>query len=144
MKKIISTAMIIMITTLPTISYGQQIAPLHEGEEAPFSGILLSPEAHAKVQAQIESIPQRLELARLEEKKLCEARCEFKVNEVKTDLTTEKRILEVKLDAVLKENNVLTQRIKKIEDDKPNTMLWYIGGVLSGALLSIGTVFIVK
>lgn len=120
---------------------GEAISPMKKGDKAPFSGVLLSPKALAKVTVDLQHIGDQVSLEVDKSTKTCEANCKFKIETVKIELETDKKILVAKLDAEKKENKILTQRITKLEKEKPNTMLWGAGGFLAGVVATIAIIF---
>ena len=108
------------------------ITPVAKGTPAPYTGVLLTPEAVAKVIAEAKDCPKRVQVevdrARGEEK----ARGEKTVADVQAGL--EQR------DGMIKD---LTTRLEKSENARSNTV-WYIGGgALAGAAVVILSVIAV-
>lgn len=113
------------------------ITPIQKGAPAPFTGILLTPEAVAKVIAEAKDCPKRVEVeaekARAEEK----ARGDKALADLQADAKHDKTVLQAGIeqrDGMIKD---LGLRLEKSEQARSNT-IWYVGGgVLAGAALVI-------
>ena len=108
---------------------------LKEGEVAPWDGRLLN-EAALRILVE-ENATQDL---------TCDARIEFKVNEVRIEERFRYDILKVKTDAELKQLNELIKiQDKFIKDLKPKNNIWpVVAGFVGGAAISIGIMYAVK
>ena len=108
---------------------------LKEGEIAPWDGRLLN-EAALRILVE-ENATQDL---------TCDARVEFKVNEVRIEERFRYDILKVKTDAELKQLSELIKiQDKFIKDLKPKNNIWpVVAGFVGGAAISIGIMYAVK
>ena len=108
---------------------------LKEGEIAPWDGRLLN-EAALRILVE-ENATQDL---------TCDARVEFKVNEVRIEERFRYDILKVKTDAEIKQLNELIKiQDKFIKDLKPKNNIWpVVAGFVGGAAISIGIMYAVK
>ena len=108
---------------------------LKEGDVAPWDGRLLN-EAALRILVE-ENATQDL---------TCDARVEFKVNEVRIEERFRYDILKVKTDAELKQLNELIKiQDKFIKDLKPKNNIWpVVAGFVGGAAISIGIMYAVK
>ena len=113
------------------------VTPVQKGAPAPFAGVLLTPEAVAKVIADAKDCPKRIDVetakARDEEK----ARGEKAVADVQADAKRDKAIFQAGIeqrDGTIKD---LTARLDKSEQSRSNTWLFASGGVLAGAAIAI-------
>jgi len=108
---------------------------LKEGEVVPWDGRLLN-EAALRILVE-ENATQDL---------TCDARVEFKVNEVRIEERFRYDILKVKTDAELKQLNELIKiQDKFIKDLKPKNNIWpVVAGFVGGAAISIGIMYAVK
>ena len=119
------------------------ITPVAKGTPAPYTGVLLTPEAVAKVIAEAKDCPKRVQVevdrARGEEK----ARGEKTVADVQADAKRDRAVMQAGLeqrDGMIKD---LTTRLEKSENARSNTV-WYIGGgALAGAAVVILSVIAV-
>ena len=117
---------------------GAAISPLRWGQTAPFTGILLSPEATATVIAEINANPKLVKLEVEKERKVQQAQCEAEKEHIRITLGADKKILQAQLDARRKEIEILTDRLEKVEDSQPNMLLWVGGSFLGGVLVTVG------
>lgn len=119
------------------------ITTVQKGAPAPFTGVLLTPEAVAKVIAEAKDCPKRIEVetakARGEEK----ARADKAVADVQADAKRDKTVLQAGIDTRDGMIKDLTVRLEKSEHARSNTWLFAGGGVVAGAALVIVTVFAV-
>jgi hypothetical protein len=118
----------------PIITTVQKNAP------APFTGVLLTPEAVAKVIAEAKDCPKRVnvevERAKGEEK----ARGDKALADANADAARDRAVAQAgfeQRDNVIKN---LTSRLEKSEQARSNTWLWAGGGVAVGAAIVIFTV----
>lgn len=123
---------------------GAAISPMKKGQIAPFTGVLLSPRAAASITVDLENVDEKVTIAvnraRDEEKAVCKA----KTNEVSIQANADKEVLQARLDASLKQNNVLNEKIKKEEEDRPNVAFWTIGGAVGGIVSTVLIVIATK
>ncbi len=137
------------VTFLPSLASADEpawtpiITTVQKGAPAPFTGILLTPEAVAKVIAEAKDCPRRIvvetDKARGEEK----ARADKAVADVQADAKRDKTVLQAGIDqrdGMIKD---LNGRLEKSENARSNTWLFAGGGVVAGAALVILTVFAV-
>ena len=108
---------------------------LKKGDVAPWDGRLLN-EAALQILVK-ENVTQDL---------TCDARVEFKMNEVRIEEKYRYDILKVKTDAELKQLNELIKiQDKFIKDLKPKNNIWpIVAGFVGGAAISIGIMYAVK
>lgn len=125
-------------------SVGAAISPLKRDQKAPFTGLLYSPEAVAQMTVKLNDAQERtnIELDRL--RGTLNADYEKKIADIMSDRKAEISIAGIKLDASLKENNVLVRRIQALENDRSNITLWVMGGIVVGAGISSLVFFVVK
>lgn len=113
------------------------ITPVQKGAPAPFTGILLTPEAVAKVIAEAKDCPKRVQVetdrARGEEK----AHGEKALADAQADAKRDRAVMQAGMDqrdGMIKD---LTTRLDKSEQARSNTWLFAGGGVLAGAAIVI-------
>lgn len=120
------------------VDVGAAISPMKKGQVAPFTGILLSPKATATIIAQLNSIQDQIKIevdhARAEEV----AKCQFRVDETTNRLETDKKILQAQVDDKSTQVNVLTEKLKQEEANRPNTPLWVGLGTGAGLIIGVG------
>ncbi len=120
---------------------GEAISPLKLGQRAPFTGVLLSPAAVAKMLVELKSIDDKIKIETERATKICEAQCEFRVKETKIELETDKKILIEQLKFQKEQNKILEDRVQKYESKQQPVALWAIGGFGLGLATTILIVF---
>lgn len=123
---------------------GAAISPMKKQQRAPFTGLLLSPRAIAELVAEVESIDSVVKQAVSTSQKEETAKCEHRVAESVITLGAERDVVQAKLDAQLRVNELLSERLKQEEDSRPNVIWWAGGGAAVGALVVVGTVLLAK
>ncbi len=120
------------------------ITAVQKGTPAPFAGVLLTPEAVAKVIAEAKDCPKRVEVevdkARGEEKALGEKA----VADAQSDAKRDKAILQAGIDQREGMIKDLNARLEKSEQSRGNTWLFAGGGLLTGATIVILSVVAVN
>jgi hypothetical protein len=151
-NKFLSTFLAVLLVVLPTYAYANEGSPetvlpelsgrvttLDLGATAPFSGILLDPEASAKILAE-----RKFSLLRYDLK----LDLEIKKMQVKHDLTF--GLLQARYDGlsmqhsqILNLKNDEIMRLQEIVKDRPNSNSewWLAGGMALGILISIGVFY---
>lgn len=118
-------------------SSGAAVAPMKKGQIAPFTGVLLTPEAVATVTVELNTVAEKIKIAVERAQEEAAAQCTAQVNEVDIKATTDKKVLEANLEAQIKENEVLADRLKKAEKKGPPTMFWFGTGAAAGVLTTV-------
>ena len=116
--KLLSILITISLTLAPTYVISQElnITGLNKGEEAPFTGILLTKAALAKIEADL-----------LLEVQLCENNCKLKLDEKELLYNKDVSILKAEIDGLNQFVEVKNKRINRLEEiiDKNNNS-WFI------------------
>lgn len=120
---------------------GEAISPMRKGQRAPFTGVLLSPKAVAKLTVELNSIEEKIEIEKEKVLKACQAECSFKVTNADIESRTDIKILKAKLESEEKENKILQKRVEKLEKDRPNVTTWTFVGFLTGVVATVAIVF---
>jgi len=127
----------------PTSWIAPVITPVTKGALAPFTGILLTPEAVARVIAEAKDCPKRMlvetDRARAEEKAHSEKTLANAVSDTKRDREIAKAAIEQRDDNI----KDLTTRLEKSESARGNAWLWAGGGVLVGAVIVTLSIMVV-
>jgi len=123
------------------------ITPLAKGTIAPFTGILLTPEAVARVIAEAKDCPKRAQVEADNARAVEKARGDKALADVRSDAKRDHEVQQAGIDQ--RDGNIkdLTTRLQASENARGNTWLWAGGGVLAGAalvVLSIVTVSYAK
>lgn len=121
---------------------GEALSPMKKGQKAPFTGVLLSPRAAAKITVDMQNVDEKIDLAVKRVQEEDAARCTAKVEETKINADADKKILQARIDASLRDNNTLINRIDKEEKDRPNVFLWATGGAVGGVLATVLIVYV--
>lgn len=123
---------------------GTALSPIRKSQPAPFTGVLVSPGGVASLIAELSSIKTLVKIevdkARADE----QARAQFQVNEVTTHADADKQIAQAQLDARSKEITLLTDQLKKAEENKSNTPLWTGIGFGAGIVITVLTVVVIN
>ena len=145
MKKLLSVLMCIMILLVPLYSYADPKTEIViEGEKVPYTGTLLNEEALAKILAETEYRKEKCELDKEYIKKTKDLECSEQVESLKLDVDIIEKKHDLMMDAKNTEIQNLHDIIKKESKNKPNKILWYIGGILTGIAISVGTVYAIN
>lgn len=153
MKRLIST---VLVTTMLAISSHARadvavvpessppvIAPLTKNQPAPFTGVLLSPEAVAQVIAKQDAAIVTQELAVKHQADLDSVELKFQIDQLTTTCTTDKNILHAQIDDQKKQVQILNDQLKKTTNSPSATFWMGIGGV-GGIAVTLLTVFAVS
>lgn len=148
MKKIISVLVALSLILSSNVCFSQtalsgDIKPLQKGDVAPFAGLLLSPTAVAKVIVDIDSKKTEIDIAVKSAVDTQKAIDNKEFADAKAECDKDKKIMQANLDFNNKQIQELQTALKKTEDNKPNLLLYVGGGVIGGALLVLGTTFVV-
>lgn len=116
--KLLSILLTISLTLAPTYAISQElnITGLNKGEEAPFTGILLTKAALAKIEADL-----------LLDVQLCENNCKLKLDEKELLYNKDVSILKAEMDGLNQFVEVKNKRINRLEEiiDKNNNS-WFV------------------
>ena len=139
MLKFISIILLIVFPLTATAEL-PQIAPLNEGDPAPYSGVLYNATAVAETIAQREALiaQHKLNLEILEER--LKAECTLQLDNLIADLD----LCNQRYNSMVE---IKDEQIKNLQDmalEKPNSSWWFIGGIGTGVLLTIGVVYALK
>jgi len=142
MNKTIATLLLILIPIRVFAVELPAIAPLNKGEAAPYSGVLYNPAAVAETIAQREFLvsEHRLTLKILEER--LQAECDLSVD----NLAAEVDACNDKYNYVVEIKDKQIRRLEELAFDKSDNYShwWLAGGIVSGALITIGIVYALK
>jgi hypothetical protein len=119
------------------------ITPLTKGQPAPFAGVLLTPEAVAKVIADAQDCPKRIKVESDHARDVQKAEDDKTLADAQADADRDKKVFQAGITSRDGQIKDLTTALQKSENARGNTWLWVGGGVVAGALLAIGTVVLV-
>lgn len=125
------------------VNVGKAISILKKGQTAPFTGILLSPEATADLISRLESYDQECQLKIDKELQTQKVQSDLRYEQLEITYNTYKKNCEVKLSSRDDTIDLLNRTLEKRTD--PKTEWWFIGGVAGGfvlgAAITIATVY---
>lgn len=132
-------------TTVPTVTVYNPpvVTPMTKGQPAPFAGVLLTPEAVAKVIADAQDCPKRIAVESDHARDVQKAQDDKKLADAQADSERDKKVFQAGITSRDGQIKDLTTALQKSENARGNTWLWVSGGVVGGALLAIGTVILV-
>lgn len=130
------------------VSVGLAISPIKKGQVAPFTGVLLSPEATASIIVQLNSIDDQLRIELDRARAADRAQCDFELNEQKSTSDADKRILQAQLDERSQQIANLSKIVDDVQGQNSNLPLW-VGisagaGFLLGVAVSVVTVYVMN
>lgn len=132
-------------TTAPVMLYAPPvITPLTKGQPAPFAGVLLTPEAVAKVIAEAQDCPKRIKVEADHARDVQKAEDDKVLADAKADAERDKKVLQAGITSRDGQIKDLTTALQKSESARKNNWLWVGGGALVGVLVTIGTVVLVN
>ena len=140
MTKLVSIFLIMLFPFQVMAGDLPQIAPLSEGDTAPYSGVLYNAAAVAETIAQREALiaQHNLNLEILEER--LKAECTLQLDNLTADLD----LCNQKYNSMVE---IKDEQIRNLQDmalEKPNSSWWFLGGIGTGVLLTIGVVYALK
>jgi len=129
--------------TLNEPDVGLAVSPIKKGQVAPFTGVLLSPQASATITVQASTFSQTLAIAVDKQKDDDKAECDYQTGELSSQCSTDKKILQAKVDDLVKVNKVLNDEVNKNVGQSllSNPYLWGGTGFVGGIALTVLTVF---
>ncbi len=135
MKKIIS---IVSVLTFASVSFAQEskIEVINKGTPAPYTGVLIDSKTGAKILAEKEFAKERCQVEVEHERQKAESKCELEKTRQVSDKEFELAKTKVLLEASEKENERLSEVVEETSEDY--SAFWFVGGTLSGILLSVG------
>lgn len=120
---------------------GAALSPMRRGQTAPFTGVLLSPRAAANITVELRNVEERIKIAIERQQAEDAAKCTAKVEEGKIKSVADTKVFQAQLDSANKQNSILTQRLLKEEQDRPNVLLWTSLGAAGGVVVTVLVVF---
>jgi hypothetical protein len=108
------------------------------GQKAPFTGLLLSPEAVATIIVELASIQNVVNIEVEKAKASSQATCDFKLAELNTTANANVKILEAQLVSKNQQLSLITDSLKMYEEDSKSMPVWIGLGTGFGFLAGIG------
>jgi hypothetical protein len=125
------------------VDVGQAISPMKKNQIAPFTGVLLSPAAVAKILTELNSAAESTEIEVTKTKHEEVAKCDFRVNDAILPLKTDIKILNASNDEKKKRIVVLNETIKEQAKNQTNTPMWVALGVGTGFVVGALTTVLI-
>lgn len=119
------------------------VTPVIKGQMVPYSGVLLSPEAVAKIITDAQECSQRIKIEIDHARDVQKALDDKKLADIQADIERDKKIFQAGITSRDGQIKDLSLALQKSENSRNNNWVWVAGGVLAGALLTVGTVAIV-
>lgn len=142
MHKFVSFLLLLVFTLNTGIALADdKPVPITKGTPAPFSGLLLTPAAVAKIIVDLEARKKEVDIA------VTAAKAEQKANDDKNAADQgaicdrDKKILQSNLDYEKKLSTELTTALKKSEDSRSNPMVYLVLGAIGGAVVMLAGAF---
>lgn len=124
------------------------VCPLAQGQQAPFSGVLLSAKASAAVISEYSFFDERLKLEVENANRLMQVKMDFELKESESKFTTERTTLSAQIESRNEKISVLEQDLKKAGDEvkrlteeTPNKVTWFGMGFAGGIVFTIATAY---
>jgi chaperonin cofactor prefoldin len=119
------------------IPVGEAISPMKKGQVAPFTGVLMSPEAVAKVIVELNSRDEQITIEVTKARAEQQVKDQYKIDELNADLDHQKKIAAAEKDSLNKQLKIINDQLAKAEKTK-NDMPLYVGlGALAGAAVAV-------
>jgi len=119
------------------------VTPLKQGQVAPWPGVLLSPPAVARVVAQQDTSSAAIALAVQHQAELDAAQKKYALDSATTTCTADKTVLQAEVTDYQKQNQILTDQLKKATSG-PSAPVWIGIGVVGGVVVTVLTAFVVS
>ena len=135
LKKIIS--IVVLFCFLPATIYAEEavMKTLEEGQKAPFSGTLLNKAAVADLMIKLNSSEKEFQLKLKKEIDLKEESHNFQIEKLKVAHSFEVEVYKSQVQFL---NDQVDLSIKQLKKNNFNSDLWFAGGFIVGALLTLG------
>jgi len=146
MKRFISTVLVTSMLASSGLAWADPapvITPLQKSQPAPYTGVLLSPEAIAKIVAAKDESEKALQLAVQHQSQLDAAELQFKTDQLTTTCVADKKILQAQVDDGKRQIKILDDKLKS-QTSGPSAPVWIGLGAVGGVVVTVLTVFAVS
>lgn len=123
---------------------GEVVSPLKIWQKAPFTGVLLSPSAVAKIVVELSTIDEKIQIEVNKTRSEEIASCDKKLADTNTKFVADKRILEAKVNSLTNDYRLLDNSYKKLKEEHESEwspQSWVGIGVASGIVVTVITAF---
>ena len=126
----------ILIFTTASFADESQIVVIKKDTKAPFTGILIDSKTGAKILAEREFEIEKCQVKVDYEKDKTKSKCELDSAREKAELSAQSSKKDLIIETQKKENDRLLKVVEETSEDYSS--FWFVGGTLSGILLSVG------
>ena len=130
-------------TAVPAPQPSPVISPLNKAQPAPFTGVLLSPEAVAQIVAEKDSTLARIGLAVQHQAEIDADQLTLQTQTLQTTCNADKTVLQAQLTDAQKQNQLLMQQLQK-NTGGPGAPVWIGLGFAGGVVVTTLVVFAVS
>lgn len=120
---------------------GPAVSPIRKGQIAPFSGVLLSPEAVAKIVVDYNNQKEQTEIEAKKAREEQQAKDQLLIDNLEADLRHEKEVAKAQVESRNDQLKILNRRIEEMEKNKPNvTVVAGLSAVAGAAVVILSIV----
>jgi LPS O-antigen subunit length determinant protein (WzzB/FepE family) len=123
---------------------GPAISPMRKGQKAPFTGVLLSPEATSTVIVEYQDRKRAIDLEVNRTRDLEREDCRKQNTDAQIKNEEQKKVQQVRLDESLDTIKKLEAEIEKEKNDRPSRAFWAGLGAAGGVVATVLVVFAVN
>lgn len=126
---------------------GKALSPMKKGQKAPFTGVLFSSPAAAEIIVELESFQEKVQIEVDNAIKLQQINCKKEIDELKIKSSTDKKILETRIEGNLKVINNLNLELKKANEKAASglpSFFWFGIGTVSGIAITVVTAYAIS
>jgi polyhydroxyalkanoate synthesis regulator phasin len=130
---------------------GEVVSSVRQGQAAPFSGVLMSPRATAKLIADLSGINEKIAIEVTKATNDLLAKNKFAMSEAETKCSKDKKVLQDEIDlrkSDMKNDSLeidrLNAELKKKEIETPSRIVWSGIGFAGGIAITVLTVFAIN
>ena len=124
-------------------SPGSAISPLQKFQAAPFTGVLLSPLAVAKIITDLENREEETKIEIENAVRKAEATCSYEKTILENKIAADSLISAAQIEARNKEILALEKALEKELNDKQDPLVWGLIGLAAGVITTTATATII-
>ena len=145
MKRLLAIVLLIVSLCSAVNVYADEpaITPLRQSQKAPYSGVLLNPEAVAKVAVDYNNVKSQIEIEVQKASETEKAKAQKAIDDLRADLQYNKTVSDAMLKSKDKEIDVLLKQVNNLEKYQNNPMLWCGLGLVGGVVITVATVLVI-
>lgn len=124
------------------------VCPLVQGQQAPFSGVLISSKATAMIVSEYDYFDERLKVEVENAIKVEQIRANFALKEQDSKFSTERTTLQAKIDSQDEKLKIFEKDLQKSEanvkllvEEMPSRTTWFGIGLVTGIVFTIATAY---